>query len=73
MFYLPFRSYKEKVGETSGVGVGGEDQQVAYLPDGNSKFGAVDMWEESNGKAKLQYTLFVDGKDTWSTVLTVGR
>ena len=74
MFYLPVRSYWEVKGEGSGVGVGGEDQALVYVPDGNSKIGAVEI-ENLMGESQsaLKYRLFVDGKESWSYVLTAGE
>lgn len=71
MFYLPLRSYWEVPGEHTGVGAGGEDRCVKYLPDGNSKFGAVEIENElGSGQSLLRYRLFVDGIERWNYVLT---
>jgi alkaline phosphatase D len=73
MFYLPVRSYWENTGEQSGVRAGGEDQVIAYLPDGNSKFGAVEIENTVGSKQSvLRYRLFVDGEESWSYVVTSG-
>jgi alkaline phosphatase D len=56
MFYLPFRTYKQK---------DEEDQEVKYIPYGNSKFGAM-QFSESEGEAILNFTLFVDGKEAYT-------
>ena len=76
MFYLPFRTYWEISGEKSGVGAGGEDQRVEYLPDGNSKFGAVEVEGDADGlvsgQAVLRYRLFIDGKERWTFAITTG-
>ncbi|KAL6704530.1 hypothetical protein ACN47E_008159 [Coniothyrium glycines] len=62
MFYLPFRTYKE---------VDDEDVCIKYLPDGNSKFGAVEITNPEHGEQSLlRYRLFVDGKETWTHVLS---
>ena len=51
MFYLPFRTYKE---------VDDEDVCIKYLPDGNSKFGAVEITNPPLGEQSLlNYRLFV--------------
>ena len=74
MFYLPVRSYWEVEGQGSGVGKGGEDRCVKYLPDGNSKFGAVEIENLVGGdQSQLKYRLFVDGVETWSHVLTTAE
>ena len=71
MFYLPVRTYREVEGEQSGVGLGGEDRCLAYLPDGNSKVGAVEIENAvGGGQSSLRYRLFVDGEETWSHVVT---
>lgn len=65
MFYLPIRSYWEMPGE-------GEVEEVCikYAPDGNSKFGAVELEEVKGGEqGLLRFRLFVDGAETWSYVL----
>ena len=76
MFYLPFQTYWEVPGEESGVGAGGEDRRVEYIPAGNSKFGAVEIEGGVHGMAKgqavLKYRLFVDGKERWRYTLTTG-
>lgn len=69
MFYLPLRSYWEVEGQ--------DDIGIKYIPDGNSKFGAVEIENLKGGDASvLRFRLFVDGAETWSYVLTsppVGR
>lgn len=63
MFYLPFRSYWE---------VEGEDEQevcIKYIPDGNSKFGAIELEKVKGGdQGLLRFRLFVDGVETWQYV-----
>jgi alkaline phosphatase D len=70
MFYLPIHTYHERKGETSGVGLGGEDQMIAYVPVGNSKVGAVDIGLEKDERGRYQsvmrYRLFVDGRESWA-------
>ncbi len=64
MFYLPIRSYHEVKGEEE------EEVCIKYLPDGNSKFGAVELEEVKGGEqGLLRFRLFVDGKETWEYVL----
>ncbi|KAJ6262774.1 Alkaline phosphatase [Drechslerella dactyloides] len=60
-FYLPFRTYKQ---------TDGQDVRIKYVPDGNSKFGAIDIDSTSPDQAVLKYRLFVDGKEVWDWVLT---
>jgi alkaline phosphatase D len=66
MFYLPLRTFRQ---------VDEEDVAIKYLPDGNSKVGAVEI-RNLEGKAPrdqksmLRYTLWVDGEVAWEYVLT---
>ncbi|EWC45291.1 hypothetical protein DRE_06018 [Drechslerella stenobrocha 248] len=60
-FYLPFRTYKQQ---------DSEDVRIKYVPDGNSKFGAIEVDSTSPDQAILKYKLFVDGKEVWDWVLT---
>jgi len=42
-----------------------------YIPDGNSKFGAVEIDSpEASDQSLLHYRLFIDGKETWSYTIT---
>ncbi|KAF1943945.1 Metallo-dependent phosphatase [Clathrospora elynae] len=62
MFYLPFRTYKE---------IDDEDVCIKYLPDGNSKFGAVEITNPPHGEQSLlNYRLFIDGKEVWTHVIS---
>jgi alkaline phosphatase D len=62
MFYLPFRTYNE---------VDDEDVCIKYLPDGNSKFGAVEITTPEHGEQSfVNYRLFVDGKEAWTHVIS---
>ncbi|EON63065.1 hypothetical protein W97_02292 [Coniosporium apollinis CBS 100218] len=63
MFYLPYRTYKQE---------GEEEVCIKYIPDGNSKFGAVEITSPpASDQSQLHYRLFVDGKEEWShTILT---
>jgi alkaline phosphatase D len=62
MFYLPFRTYKE---------VDDEDVCIKYMPDGNSKFGAVEITAPEHGEQSfVNYRLFVDGKEAWTHVVS---
>ena len=62
MFYLPVRTYREKEGE--------DEICIKYLPDGNSKFGAVEVERGSGGEqGVVRFRLFVDGAEVWSYVI----
>lgn len=62
-FYIPKRTYVQK---------DDEDVLIKYIPDGNSKFGAVevDSTNVAGEQAVLKYRLFVDGKEVWDWVVT---
>ena len=63
MFYLPFRTYREKKGE--------DEVCIKYVPDGNSKFGAIEIEGVPNGgQGNLKFRLFVEGVETWNYVIT---
>ena len=63
MFYLPVRTYWEKEGE--------DEVCIKYLPDGNSKFGAVEVDRGRGGEqGVVRFRLFVDGEEVWSYVVT---
>ena len=64
MFYLPFRTYEEREGEG--------EPCVKYVPDGNSKFGAVEVLGGKGDQGVMRFRLFVDGEEVWSHVLTTG-
>ncbi|KAF1962576.1 hypothetical protein CC80DRAFT_570601 [Byssothecium circinans] len=62
MFYLPFRTYSE---------VDDEDVCIKYLPDGNSKFGAVEITSPDHSEQSLlNYRLFIDGEEVWAHVIS---
>lgn len=62
MFYLPIRTYRQ---------TDNEDVCIKYLPDGNSKFGAVSISTPlASEQSVLQYRLFIDGVQAWSYTLT---
>ena len=62
MFYLPVRTYREEEGE--------DEVCIKYLPDGNSKFGAVEVERNSGGEQGIvRFRLFVDGAEVWSYVI----
>ena len=63
MFYLPVRTYSEVDGEG--------DVCIKYIPDGMSKFGAVEIEGLMGGEQSLlRFRLFVDGEETWEYVLS---
>ncbi|KAF1986495.1 Metallo-dependent phosphatase [Aulographum hederae CBS 113979] len=66
MFYLPVRTYSQQ---------DDEDVCIKYIPDGNSKFGAIEIQTPKNSDvSELRYKLFVDGKEAWThTLLTPPR
>ena len=65
MFYLPVRSYWEVPGEDDV-----EEVCIKYAPNGNSKFGAVELEEVIGGEqGLLRFRLFVDGVESWDYVL----
>ena len=62
MFYLPRRTYREVPDE--------EEICIKYVPDGNSKFGAVELQTLRGGEqAMLRFRLFVDGVESWEHVI----
>jgi alkaline phosphatase D len=64
MFYLPFRTFKQ---------IDNQDVAIKYLPDGNSKFGVVDIkgiQGNPDQKSRMRYSLWVDGKVSWEYTLT---
>lgn len=65
MFYLPFRSYWETDGEEE------EEIGIKYIPDGNSKFGAVELGQfNGSDRGLLRFRLFIEGKESWQHVVT---
>lgn len=62
MFYLPTRTYWEREGEN--------EVCIKYVPDGNSKFGAVEIEQMKNDEQSLlRFRLFVDGEEKWDHVI----
>ncbi|GAO15198.1 uncharacterized protein UV8b_04255 [Ustilaginoidea virens] len=45
-----------------------EDVQLKYIPSGSSKFGSFTI-ENVDGNSTLQYRLFIDGEERWTTKL----
>ena len=70
MFYLPIRSYWEVSGQGAGLDEEGEDVCVEYIPDGNSKVGAVEMENIGEQQGLLRFKLFINGAQRWEYVLT---
>ncbi|KAK4544219.1 hypothetical protein LTR36_004429 [Oleoguttula mirabilis] len=67
MFYAPIRTYFES--STSDEYT--SDVCIKYIPDGNSKFGAISMRNPgTSDQGVLHYRLFVDGREAWSYTLT---
>ena len=63
MFYLPVRTYREIEGE--------DEVCIKYLPDGNSKFAAVEISNLAGGEqCLLKLRLFMDGEEVWDYALT---
>ncbi|KAJ5104710.1 hypothetical protein NUU61_002057 [Penicillium alfredii] len=74
MFYLPVRSYRQ---------TDDEDVTVKYAPDGNSKFGLIDIADDVEDldpaapapvplrSSVLTYSLYVDGAIVWKYRLSV--
>lgn len=62
MFYLPYRTYSE---------IDDEDVCIKYIPDGNAKFGAIEITApEHSEQSLLNYRLFIDGKEAWTHVIS---
>lgn len=62
MFYLPTRTYREVEGE--------DEVCIKYVPNGNSKFGAVEIEQvQNNEQGLLRFRLFVDGEEKWNHVI----
>ena len=63
MFYLPTRTYSEREGE--------DEICIKYVPNGNSKFGAVEIKNMVGGEQSvLTFRLFVDGEEVWQHALS---
>ncbi|EXJ92246.1 hypothetical protein A1O3_00796 [Capronia epimyces CBS 606.96] len=63
MFYLPFRTFKQ---------IDEEDVAIKYLPDGNSKVGAIEIRNLAGEEQRslLKYSLYIDGSLVWEYTLT---
>ncbi|KAK4888447.1 hypothetical protein LTR27_012670 [Elasticomyces elasticus] len=67
MFYLPIRTYAESSTSEDYL----SDVCIKYIPDGNSKFGAVSIGSpKTSDQSILHYRLFVDGVEAWSYTVT---
>ncbi|KAL2825915.1 PhoD-like phosphatase-domain-containing protein [Aspergillus cavernicola] len=65
MFYLPIRTYYQS---------GPDDVPIKYLPDGNTKFGLVQIEDglvNSVPSSLLTYTLYIDESVVWKYRLSV--
>lgn len=65
MFYLPVRTYYQS---------GPDDVPIKYLPDGNTKYGLVDIEDASvDGvpSSVLTYSLYIDESVVWKYRLSV--
>ncbi|KAF2140299.1 uncharacterized protein K452DRAFT_310057 [Aplosporella prunicola CBS 121167] len=77
MFYLPVRTY---AGDDEDVCINSFfllsstseiTRCMQYIPDGNSKFGAIEITSPAaSEQSMLTYRLFVDGDEAWSYTLT---
>jgi alkaline phosphatase D len=64
-FYFPFRSYRQE---------DDDDVQIKYTPDGNFKFGAVEIDTQGGGadrSSDLIYSLYINGEVVWKYRLSV--
>jgi len=59
-FYFPFPTYRQ---------IDEEDVLVKYIPEGNSKLGAITIENTSSDQSIFKFRLYVDGLETWSSVL----
>ncbi|KAK3069338.1 hypothetical protein LTR53_012401 [Teratosphaeriaceae sp. CCFEE 6253] len=67
MFYLPVRTYAESSTSEEYL----SDVCIKYIPDGNSKFGAISITNPATSdQSILHYRLIVDGVETWSYTIT---
>ncbi|KAE8449638.1 hypothetical protein EG329_007968 [Mollisiaceae sp. DMI_Dod_QoI] len=59
-FYLPTPTYHQ---------TDEQDVMVKYIPNGNSKLGAITIENTSSDQSILKFRLYVDGIEAWSSVL----
>ncbi|KAL4801589.1 PhoD-like phosphatase-domain-containing protein [Aspergillus unguis] len=65
MFYVPIRTYYQS---------GPDDVPIKYLPDGNTKYGLVDIEDgeiEGTPSSILTYSLYIDESVVWKYRLSV--
>ncbi|KAL4788460.1 PhoD-like phosphatase-domain-containing protein [Aspergillus varians] len=65
MFYVPIRTYYQS---------GPDDVPIKYLPDGNTKFGLVEIEDDVVGgvpSSVLTYSLYIDERVVWKYRLIV--
>jgi len=80
MFYLPVRTYRQDDEEDVCIKYVfhvllkcrmNANASCRYIPDGNSKFGALTMsTPHASDQSLLHYRLFVDGEESWSYTIT---
>ncbi|MCJ1359179.1 MAG: hypothetical protein MMC33_009179, partial [Icmadophila ericetorum] len=74
MFYLPFQTYWEDNTNRTLKNLYGEEKCIKYHPEGNSKFGIVDVEPLVGGEQSLlRYRLVVDGLEIWEFTVTSPR
>jgi len=59
-FYLPFPTYSQ---------TDEEDVMVKYIPNGQSKLGAITIEDAATDQSSLKFRLYVNGAEEWSSVL----
>ncbi|RFU33438.1 hypothetical protein B7463_g2877, partial [Scytalidium lignicola] len=60
-FYLPLQTYKQ---------TDDEDVLIRYIPQGNSKLGAITIENpEAGDQSILKFHLYVDGVEAWSSII----
>ncbi|KIM99539.1 hypothetical protein OIDMADRAFT_146197 [Oidiodendron maius Zn] len=59
-FYIPTPSYSQ---------TDEEDIMMKYIPNGNSKVGAITIENAANEQSVLKFRLYVDGHEAWSSIL----
>ncbi|MCJ1473611.1 hypothetical protein MMC13_002262 [Lambiella insularis] len=64
MFYLPVRTYEEREEDEP------REVCIKYMPDGNSKFGVVDVESVSAEQSLVKFRLIVDGEEVWAYVVS---
>ncbi|TVY85158.1 hypothetical protein LSUE1_G000666 [Lachnellula suecica] len=59
-FYLPVPTYRQ---------TDEDDVMVKYIPQGNSKLGAITIENAASDQSILKFRLYVDGVEAWSSAL----